>query len=783
MNINAVQKVEFKCRHCGQPSHSAEFCCSGCSMVYALIHESGLDEFYTRANGQLQPPVNFVCSSQKTWDTSDLQVISENMFRANFYVQNITCSACVWLLEKMPKLFPEIKSVRIDSTTRVGEVTFTNPTDIDKIISNFRSLGFSAFLVRANNEHTAATNDLRQWYLRVAVAVASWMASMHVGLTLIAGALSSMDLQTSRGLGIISTVLATPSLFYSALPFYRGAYLALKNKTLTLDVLVSVSIFTGLILSLYNIFVGRNEFYFDALTMLVAFLLISRLLVRYLEINLARQQQLMIQKLLVTDSKIKIGSRVVCNSGEPFTCDGLVIKGASGMEASWLTGESVPSHIGIGDKVYCGAINIGDQIEIECTAVGKETRVGKVLSMLNSVERSKFIEFSRRSETLLISLLFVGISGFAVFGLSTGTFHKDTLVALLLITCPCALGVAIPMTIATAVLQAFKNGIFIKSGSSLERIAEISTIVFDKTGTVSSSRPIIRSEAWFYDHLKSVHLKPEEAQQVLAAMLARSEHVMTRSLKEKYNNINDQIYFDSFNASVGKGIEAVLKHKHYRLGSAAYTGATGDSVNRSSLFFSINQTLVAEFKIEAEIAIDDQECVLELNKIYKTYLLSGDSHDAVLRAANILGIESHHTFWQKTPEQKLDFIKDVTRNEKVMMVGDGINDTLAFKSAHVSVGVVGAAHVALEVSDIYLSKPGLKQLQQLLRASHKLRKVIFFNFAWAVGFNIIGTYFVLSGYLGPVVCALLMPLSSAIVVVFSTTQKYFLLSPPQEGSI
>lgn len=771
MDINSVQAIETSCRHCGQLSYKGDFCCPGCAAAYSLINELGLDSFYSKVTAPLIP-LDSPNSDSLTWNEADLEKFETGEYRCRLLVRNLTCSACVWLLEKLPEIYPFIKSVRVDYQSKVAAVIFSDQSSPNDILKVFEKFGFAVSFVSSNDIVSESSRDLRKWYLWVAVAVGSWLANMHVGLSLIAGVLSDMDTSTSRHLGVISAFLTLPSVLFSAQPFYNGAKLALKNKTLTLDSLVSFSVFLGFTISVINIIEGRNEFYFDAITMLVAFLLISRLIVKFVELKLATERQAFVKNILHFENKIEIGDRIFVKSGARFPCDGRLVSGQSEMESSWLTGESTPVKISKGDLVFCGAANLGDLVEVECTASGASTRVGQLVLKLNSVGKSHFIEFSHRLESILISTMALGLTLFAIYGLVTGTFDRNVFVSLLLITCPCALGVAIPLTIATAIKQAFQNGIFIKDASSFEKLQEIQAIILDKTGTITTSQPRLIKEHW--SESTSVHLN------VLSNLLKRSEHITTKSLQPKYLHDLKPDIIEKFKNYSGLGVEGFYKNQCYRLGSAMFVGVKPEACQSNSmLYFKCDKNIVASFELESDISEDTFELVNYLNSDYETFLLSGDAEAPVRKAAQELGLPNARIYYGQTPEDKLIFVKDLAVNKKVMMVGDGINDSLAFKAAHVSVGVNGAAHLALEASDIYFSKPGLSQLKMLFAAARRVKSFVVFNYIWSLVFNVVGIYYVLNGSIGPIVCAVLMPASSAFVVLVSATPNYFKKSKGQ----
>lgn len=765
--VKAKEQEILACIHCLQPTRSGEkFCCSGCEAAYSFINRLGLEEFYSRRASrklmsvEAQLPEEF---DNLEYQKSFVRPVTGNYLAVDFILEGITCSACVWLLERLPLVEPKIKSVRLNLGAARAEIIFSEELSLLELALIFFKLGYRPHLVARKS------NEERIWLLRAGVAFASMIASMHVSLFLYSGMLHGMSLGNFKVTAIVAALVALPALIFSAKPFYQGAWAALKVRALSIDSLVTLTVLIGASVSLNNIFLGKNETYFEALSMLIALLLIGRLVVHWAQKKLYSDSQLFNFKIFSAEGKLKIGETVNIKSGETFPCDGVVTQGKSFMNSAWLTGEEREQELRPGVSVWAGSLNCGDMIEVKVTAVGRQTQAGQILEKLNSTEKSRISSFTQKLETYFV--WFTGLSVAAMVILNWRDPHVwNQAVSLLLVLCPCALGLAIPTVMGTALSQGAKSGLLIKGEKVLEKLSQVTAVVFDKTGTLTESTLEIKNARWVSDALGVLNLSQAELENILAQAVRRINHPTLRPL-EKYFKSEGHAEI-TVEEVLGKGALISTRQFEIKLGSPTFLNILNASFN---VGVAVNGRLVAEFFYADNNLKNGAFQIVQFlkNQNKKVFILSGDHSQNVARVGEKLQIPKENVFSHQTPEMKLQFVTKLSEEECVMMVGDGVNDALAFKKSHVGVGMTGGAGVAMETCDVYLLNADLKLLQSALEGAKRVKNTVYMNLLWVFIYNVVGFVFVYEKAIGPILCAILMPLSSATVALIATKRKYF----------
>lgn len=772
--------AESLCKHCGNSCASGvEFCCKGCSAAYTLITGAGLDDFYKLLNHKKLKSFGKDVSHAIQVEFSEKQnnlPSANGLCQTSLYIENVTCNACSWLLEKIPLLNNNIKAVEYSPSLNQVKIQYASSYPLIEVAQFFYDLGYPVHLVNATIA-TVNKKNMRRFYVRTAIAFASMISTMHVSLSLLAGLLEGMDLSVARYLGITCFLLSLPAVLYSAIPFYKNTWLSLKTKQVHIDTLVSFTVFIGMSAGIFNIITGKNEFYFDAVTTLIAFILGARLFVKEMENRFYSKSNATILDLINSNFNFTKGQVVTVKSGETIPCDGIVISGTSFIDSAWLTGESHPTYATQGSLVYAGATNKGDLLTLEVTAAGADTRASKILALLKNTTKSKTQIQSEKAEKIFVGVTVIFILALSVLNLYFPLTSWSKIVALVIILCPCALGLAIPLTFSAAIKQALDKGIYFKNAQTLEAVDSVDTVVFDKTGTLTKNEFIIKRELWIENILVDLKMKKDDIRSILYTISTRSSHLLLRPFLN-YSNFAKGLTSElDFKEHFSMGVELAINGNVFKLGNSTFVGihktAAADTSQASKLYLSINNTLLATFELEQRVDQSLWNSIKALLKSKILYILSGDSKAAVESVAANFGINPSHTYYQQTPESKLAFIDKLTEKNNVMMVGDGVNDLLAFKKSHVSVSFFDDTNNIINQSDIMIQKNAVHYLSQIFTAAKKVKSVVFINLAWAGLFNIAGIYVVLAGYIGPIASAILMPLSSVIVVLFSVKQRYF----------
>lgn len=730
----------------------------------------GLEEYYERRTGEGMPA--FEAPSRDPFATEEavrrfVRPAGPDAQCVEFLLEGVTCSACAWLVERVPVADARILRADLDLGRSTVNVVFRRGTRLDQVAGTFRRLGFR---VRPGDDPEIARArraDLRLWALRTGVALACAMATMHVAVSLYAGLLEGIGPDIVRELGLALAVVTAPVVLWSAIPFYRGAIQALRARRASLDVLVSASVLVGYITGVWNAWKGTNETYFDAVAMLVGFLLAGRLVTRLAEERVRSGGEFLARELSGEGGGARPGDVVQVTSGDTFPGDGTVRTGSGSMNAAWLTGEEEPVPLAVGDTVWAGAVNLDGPLSVEVERTGRDTRMGQILSLVSGAAKGRLQRMSERIEQGIVLGVFAVVAGLLVRGAATGHVDGGKIVAVLLVACPCAVGLAVPAVLGLAHRQAAGRRILLKGVDAFERIAEIDTVVFDKTGTLTRAVPRLLEEIW---------RDPADREiwgDRVGALARSSAHLALRPLREAFPSISPdpcarEIRGCGLETSGAGGGTLRLGRRDWALGREE--GTDGEW---TEIVLSLDRTELATFRLSSALREEAPEAVRAILRGRDGWILSGDRPGAVSAVALACGIAPGRALSRRDPEEKLRFVEELAGRRKVLFVGDGINDAGALRTAQVGVGVQGGAAAALASCDVYLARDDLGLLVELMDASKAVRRHIGMALAWAVVWNAVGVALVLAGYLGPVVCALLMPLSSLTVVAFALTRRPF----------
>jgi len=739
-----------------------------------VIEGMGLGEFYARRQKELAPAAPSPLRDPFATTLAQERFVrpaGPGISRVEFLLEGVTCSACAWLVERVPTAAPGILRADLDLGRSTVKVVFRDDLPLAAVAQTFRSLGFR---VRPGDDPELArarARDRRTWALQAGVALACMMASMHVAVSLYSGMLEGIDSGLVRELGLALACVTFPVVAWASLPFYRGAWQSLRALRLSLDLLVSVAIVVGYLTSLWNAWHSINETYFDAVAMLAAFLLTGRLVTRLAEERVRSGGEFLARELAGEATEARPGDRVDVASGETFPGDGSVVSGLGWMNCAWLTGEEEPVPLEAGTRVWAGAVNVGSPVVVEIERTGRDTRMGRILSLLSGTAKGPLQRLSERVESWIVGAVLLVVGSLVLWGALHGHLDASRVVAVLLVACPCAVGLAVPAVLGAAHAQAAGRRILLKGADAFERVSRVDTVVFDKTGTLTRAIPVLVHEHWSDPALAGTRGP------LLAGLAASSAHLVLRPLVGRFGAAAP---LPEARETPGLGMEIARDGATWRLGRRSWALAEGadastDSVSGewSEVVLARDGILEAVFGMSASLRPEAPATVREIARGREVWILSGDRESAVAEVARACGVPPSRAIAGCTPEDKLERVKELSRTGTVLFVGDGVNDAAALRCAHVGVGVQGGAGAALAVCDAYLAEDDLRALSALFRASARVRGHIVLALAWSAGWNLLGVGLVLAGLLGPVVCAVLMPLSSILVVVYAVTRRPF----------
>lgn len=799
------------CAHCGLPgtygsANGTVFCCNGCETLFEALHGAGLGAFY--AKRQAAPQRAATSGDDETYASFDdpqftqlyTKVQSGTLREVDLFVEGVHCAACVWVLEKLPSLLPGVVRAELNYGDRSLRITWDSQSlPLSKIGATLADLGYPPHPADVTREASIEAASDRTLLARIGVAGAAFGNVMLLSFALYSSEFGALDMgrdyeQFFRWASLVVTI---PSVLWTAQPFFRGAYSALRTRTPHLDLPISIGICAALIWGTILTLFGSGELYFDSVTMLVFLLLVGRLLQSRHQRHARRATDLLLclspsTSRVFEDGEVRtmptqavpVGVLVEVRMGERIGVDGIVEDGDSNLDEALLTGESRPRRVGVGDRVAAGTINLTRPLQVRAVTTGRNTRLAELVREMNAVSerRAPVVLFADK-----LSATFVKV----VLGLATLTFLLwlpfgtgtaiDRAVSLLIVTCPCALGLATPLAAAAALGQGAKQGLLVKGMRFLELMAQPGLIVFDKTGTLT------RGTLAVVDGEHLARLGP-----ILRAVEGRSAHPIAKAVLTALPTSDSEtaITVVSLKEELGLGVSATLEmtdgvHEVY-VGSRRFVEphchTTTETARTTSLLGRGLSPVyvVVDGKLEAVLGIGDPlrpESASILRNLhdlgYRLAILSGDRREVVERVVEELAVPFEVVLSEQSPEQKVAFVEERARTSAVYMVGDGVNDAAALRAARVGIAVHGGAEASLAAADVFSTRPGLSPVLELIVGSRRTLATIQRNLRFSLTYNVVGALLAVSGYINPLIAAILMPLSSLTVVTNSFRAKTF----------
>jgi Cu2+-exporting ATPase len=698
--------------------------------------------------------------------------LGEDRYQTDLSVPGVHCGACIASIEQALRRLPAVEKARVNLSTRRVSIIWRDAGDVADPVAFVEAIrsatGYSAHLFSSDAEES---DRLRMQLIR-GVAVTGF-ASANIML-LSVSVWSGAEASTRDLFHWVSAFIAAPALIYGGRFFYRSAWQALRHGRTNMDVPIALAITLSYAVSLWETVHHGEHAWFDATVSLLFFLLIGRTL-DHLMRDRARSAITGLARLaprgalvLLDDGtreyrsveEIIPGDRIAVAVGDRVPVDGTVISGTSDLDLSIVTGESAPQPVRSGAAVQAGVINLTGSLTLRATATVHQSFLAEVIALVEAAEggRAQYRRIADRAATiyspvvhLLALLTFVG------WGVLGGDWKQAMLIAIsvLIITCPCALGLAVPVVQVVAAGKLFQSGIMVKDGSAMERLAEADAIAFDKTGTLTVGRPVLIEAQG-----------DPEFQALAAAIAAHSRHPLSRALAASHHGPQPAV--DGVREIAGEGMAVNTPAGEVRLGRRAFAcaGSTApDAGGASEVVLAVDGEEKARFAFRDALRPDAKRVVQSLQQQgFPLSILSGDRRAAVRDTAERLGIGA----WTAdvSPQGKTDALERLrAAGRHVLMVGDGINDAPALSAAHVSMAPATAADIGRRAADFVFLREGLEPVQTAIAVSRNAARLIRENFALAVGYNIIAVPVAIAGYATPLVAAVAMSTSSLIVVV------------------
>ncbi|MFA5121092.1 heavy metal translocating P-type ATPase [Zavarzinia sp.] len=691
-------------------------------------------------------------------------------------VDGIHCAACVQRIERALTAEPDVVGARVNFTTRRLSLAWRGaPARATDFIDRLDDMGFTARPFDAGKLAAAdAANDRR---LMRAMAVAGFAAGnvMWLAISVWAGVFADMGPATRGLLNWVQALIALPAVVYAGMPFYSSAWHAVRSGRVNMDVPITVGVSLAAVMSLVQAIIGAEEVYFDAAISLVFLLLVGRFLDQRAR-GRARAAATHLLSLAVTEvtrvtadgrtefvpiEAVRPGDHLLVAAGAKLPVDGIVYAGRSALDTSTLTGESVPATVGVGDQVFAGTINTGGALTIEAKAVGPDTVLAEIVRCMEAAEqgRARYVVLADRLAKLYVPVVH-GLALITFLGWWLWPMHADWTVALLnavavlIITCPCALAIAVPAVQVTASGRLFKRGILLKSATALERLAEVDTIVFDKTGTLTEGRP----------ELVDAAKVPAAALTLASGLAAASRHPLCLALRRAAGDVPA---LTGVVELPGDGLEATVDGRLVRLGRRDFAAPTAPEIDDGCA----EMWLAGEGQAPVRLAFRDAPRTDAASVVaavkrrgYRVALLSGDRPAAVAALADQLGI----TEWRaaQRPADKVAAIEALkAEGARVLMVGDGINDAPSLAAAHASMAPSAAADISRTTADVIFQGAGLDAVPATLDVSHRAQRLVVQNLVISLLYNATLVPLAVIGLVTPLIAAVAMSVSSLTVIL------------------
>ena len=799
---------ELACAHCGlavprgrvAPDRERSFCCSGCETVWGVLHEHGLERYYDlrdRAPVVRDALANVGSRTYREFDDAAFHELfvradSGGLLRTELYLEGVHCAACVWLVEKVPVVIPGVAQARVDLRRQTATVTWDpGATTLSAIARFLDSLGYPAHPFRGIALAEVRGREDRALLARIAVAGFSAGNVMLMAFALYGAQLHGMEPEYRRLFEWGSLLVALPSILWSAQVFYRGAWASLRTRALHMDVPVTLGILAGSLWGAWRVFTGGGDVYFDSVTALILLLLAGRWVQRVQQRRAADAAELLyaltpsaarrIENGLAVEVPLAVlaaGDRVEVRAGDSVPADGVILEGRSDLDRSLLTGESRPAAVGPGDRVHAGTVNRSSRLVVEVETTGEDTRVGRLMRLVEEAGRRR-APVVRAADRLASSFVAVVLALAAITAVVWWWIEParavDHAVALLVVTCPCALGLATPLAVSAAIGRAGRLGILVKGGDVVERLSRPGTLILDKTGTLTEGRT--RLIAWHGD---------EDCRRPLAALESHVHHPIARAMVDAEGEL-PAAEIEVLEAQ-GGGVRGVVDGRELAAGSVRWTEerfgalpewaarhvAGAGRQGRTPVVVVSGGTVAAVAEFGDRVRPGAADTVARLTREGWTVTIeSGDHSDVVHAVAAEVGIDRDRARGERLPEDKLDAVRAALSGGPVVMVGDGVNDAAALSGATVGVAVHGGAEAAMAAADVYLSRQGLAPLETLLDGSRRTLRVIRRNLALSLVYNALGATLAMAGWISPLTAAILMPLSSLTVIGSSYRSRTF----------
>lgn len=756
--MEATAQSMTRCHHCGgvNPTQSI-YCCDACEKLHTVL---SIEASQLESHGLLK---KYAYLDQP--DFKDLYYHQNDDYNYVFYAEGLHCSSCVHLLEKLPDFYDGIEKARVHFGYSTVNIQLKPGSSLARTAALIEELGYHPSPLAAQDDFNERYQKENRTFLkRIAIAGACAGNIMLFVIPVYSGLAGELG----KVFNWMSFILYLPILLYSAVPFYQGAWNSLKYRVINVDLPITIAMLSSVGLSAFNLVMGHDEIYFDSTASFMFLILSARYLLKRTQQNYLSPTQM---KDFLKDTQYKVLIKeneytllpaasiqeqqiVEVSTGQTLPMDCELLSPKAFIDMSLFNGESLPRHYVKGMSLFGGTKLLSEDIQVKITSSQEKSRIGKLLAELDqaALKKTEFLTLTDNLAKHLIIAVFA-IAGLFLIGYSFVDFHEafNRSLALIVLACPCALAFGTPLTLGLALKKAQEFGILIRDGSVFERIQKVNHIFFDKTGTLT------------YGRLQLTHVEPSvisvKTQEKILALESISYHPIAFAIREKWNHLEQTPNILHHQEVLGQGVRGTINGKVCEVRDIA------ESLHESEIgvgFFEDGE-LICRLYFSDSLREESASLIQSLQRQgIQTSLLTGDKRGRALEVGQACGLKKEQIYSELFPEDKKEIIE---RHKNTCMIGDGANDSLSLQAADIGIALKGSVEMSLNSADVHFTKGGLTPFVKLLELSNTANYVLRRNLAISLIYNSIGGTLALLGLINPLLAAILMPISSAIIVI------------------
>ena len=774
--------VEDNCLHCKKiflkKNKKESFCCHGCSNVYHFLVSNDLSKYYEIMKNVGESP-----STAEDYSESQFAIFRDenlsSIFKLKngqwaFFIPEIKCAACIWLIEKTIQFNKNINNINVNLMDKIVSFSIieSSSKSLEEVAKKLILSGYNVLPLPFMSSKEFRSKYEKERIKDIGISGFAFGNVMIFAASSYFGSYFGIDAGINKLFILLSMIISVPATLFAGRSFFMNSWKALKHKKVHIDTSISFALIVSLGVSIYETYLDSGKVYYDTITGLVFLLLVGRY---FHEKSLHKASELgeSIKNILPIEAySIQKGQKLIVPAGKSFLADGYIIEGETEVNEASLTGEEYPVFKKVMDHVLAGSQNILQPVTIIAEKTGNETWVSSLENLIFSAKSRKSRVESMMEKILPVFTLSIIVTAFlsaGVWAFISWQKALDVFVAILIISCPCALGLATPLAMSSALKRLWEKGVIVKSQEAIETITTIDTVIFDKTGTLTEGNLSILSQEIIKTG-NNQEVLPIDIEKMLAtfALLAKNSlHLVSKAITKEFQNKKFHVQLNNIREFAGKGIQAEVGNfnTEIKIGRADFVGISENEDEINYNVYGKYGDTYFKFCLSEKIQDGAEKLINFLTKKnIESFILSGDKIKSVSKIANKIGVNIQNCFASLLPEEKLFFLEKMQNHgKKVMAIGDGVNDAAMLAKAHISIASHGGTDIALHSADIFLWNQGVSLIQKTFQyckyVNNTLRILIFVS----LFYNLLAICLAILGYVNPLFAALFMPISSLTV--------------------